>query len=359
MTTALEFVRELGLGWNLGNTFDAFPLQGEHEKAVKEGRTWTPEDQEKLWFNQPFTPECARLVKQAGFDTIRIPVTWVEWIDGDGHVDAIWMNAVRRAVDWSLDAGLKVMVNVHHDGGEGDLPWIRKADKDPDGVCRRFAGLWREIADTFKDYGQDLILEGGNEIGFDDMDRDQAYVLLERLNQIFVDTVRASGSHNADRFLLIPGYNTDTAMTCDSRYHLPKDSVADRMIVSIHYYSPADFALATHDTTWCKPRQEWGSEADVKAMEADFATQRRRFVDSGIPVIIGEYGLLTEAVDGKDHASNLKWISTVLNCCRENGSCPVLWDTSTKEMCFLDRTTGRFFDPDMASLFAQARADRR
>ena len=94
-------------------------------------------------------------------------------------------------------------------------------------------------------------------------------------------------------------------------------------------------------------------------MEADFATQRRRFVDAGIPVIIGEYGLLTEAVDGKDHASNLKWISTVLNCCRENGSCPVLWDTSTKEMCFLDRATGRFFDPDMASLFAQARADRR
>ena len=223
-------------------------------------------------------------------------------------------------------------------------------------MSRRYEGLWRSIATRFADYDHRLVLEGGNEICFPDVSQDQAFTLLNRLNQIFVDVVRATGGRNVDRYLLIPGFNTDTVLTCDERYRLPQDSIEDRLIVSIHYYSPAEFALAEHDCTWGTPATTWGTAAEVEAVAADFALQRARFIDHGIPVIIGEYGLLTEPVDGKDHASNIAWLKTVVNCALDNGSCPVLWDTSVKEMCFLDRETGRFYDPDVAEVFAAARA---
>ena len=167
--------------------------------------------------------------------------------------------------------------------------------------------------------------------------------------------MRASGGNNADRFLLIPGYNTDTALTCDERFRLPEDTVDDHLIVSIHYYSPAEFVLAEHDSDWCTPVDVWGSDEEVAAVETDFAKQKARFIDNGIPVIIGEYGLLTEPVDHKDHDSNIKWLRTVIRCALTNGSCPILWDTSTKEMRFLNRETGRFFDPEVEAIYQEAR----
>ena len=128
MTTALEFVRGLGLGWNLGNTFDPVPLNDERNKTITTGGVWTPEDQQRLWFNKPFTRDCAFFVKEAGFDTIRIPVTWKDWQDPyTGNVDPVWMAAVQEAVDWSYEAGLNVIVDVHHDGGNGPFGWIRTA----------------------------------------------------------------------------------------------------------------------------------------------------------------------------------------------------------------------------------------
>lgn len=313
MTTALEFVRGLGLGWNLGNPFDPVPLNDERNKTITTGGVWTPEDQQRLWFNKPFTRDCAFFVKEAGFDTIRIPVTWKDWQDPyTGNVDPVWMAAVQEAVDWSYEAGLNVIVDVHHDGGNE--------------ICFPHAAH-----------------------------QDTAYELLNRLNQLFVDIVRASGGSNADRFLLIPGYNTDTALTCDKRFRLPEDTVDDHLIVSIHYYSPAEFVLAEHDSDWCTPVDVWGSDEEVAAVEADFAKQKARFIDNDIPVIIGEYGLLTEPVDHKDHDSNIKWLRTVIRCALDNGSCPILWDTSTKEMCFLNRETGRFFDPEIETIYQEAR----
>ncbi|WP_428859933.1 cellulase family glycosylhydrolase [Bifidobacterium dentium] len=122
MTTALEFVRGLGLGWNLGNTFDPVPLNDERNKTITTGEVWTPEDQQRLWSNKPFTRDCAFFVKEAGFDTIRIPVTWKDWQDPyTGNVDPVWMAAVQEAVDWSYEAGLNVLA-------EHDSDWCTPVD---------------------------------------------------------------------------------------------------------------------------------------------------------------------------------------------------------------------------------------
>ncbi|MEE1296918.1 MAG: glycoside hydrolase family 5 protein [Bifidobacterium sp.] len=351
---ALDFVKNLGLGWNLGNTFDTFPLEGERDAALAEGRAWTPEDQQSLWFNVPFTKEQAANVAKAGFGTIRIPVTWMDWMDPEtNEVDPVWMDAVQQAVDWSLDAGLNVILNVHHDGSRGESPWIRRGmQADPDATLARFRTLWAQIAERFRDYDERLVFEGANELAFEDAEAaGTQYDLLLALAQAFVDTVRASGGNNATRYLLIPGYDTDTDKTCDPRYRLPEDPADDKLIVSIHYYSPAGFALGEHDSDWCEPVDEWGTEAEEDALAADFAKHRERFTKNGIPVILGEYSLLTEDIDHKDHESNMAWLEAVLAASTANGECPVLWDTSTKEMRFLDRRTGEFFDPQVDQIF--------
>jgi endoglucanase len=356
MVTAIEFVKQLGLGWNAGNTLDAFPCNGERDETLASGRRWTPDDQQRLWGNTPLTASILRNVKAAGFDTVRIPVTWRDWTDTDGNVESSFMDTVRQVVDWSLAAGLYVILNVHHDGSVGDELWIRKASRDYNAVSHRFVGLWRNIAEQFADVDSRLILEGANEVGFPDVDTNEAYDLLNRLNQLFVDTVRAVGGCNSERFLLIPGYDTDTVKSCDVRYALPHDSTHDKLIQSIHYYSPSEFAIATHDSPWCKnPRLTWGSAEEVAAMNADFDMLQRRFVDRGVPVIIGEYAVLTGSDDHKDHDSNIRWIVAVTRNAMSRGICPIIWDTSSKEMCFLNRETGEFFDPDVTDLFANAR----
>lgn len=220
-------------------------------------------------------------------------------------------------------------------------------------ISHRFAGLWRNIAEQFADVDNRLVLEGANEVGFPDVDAGEAYDLLNRLNQLFVDTVRAADGHSAERFLLIPGYDTDTVKSCNARYVLPCDSARDKPIQSIHYYSPSEFAIATHDSPWCEnPRLTWGSDEDVSSMNADFDMLQQRFVDSGVPVIIGEYAVLTGADDHKDHDSNIRWLAAVTRNATSRGMCPIIWDTSSKEMYFLNRETGKFFDPDVAKMFA-------
>nr|AIA87135.1 CAZy families GH5 protein [uncultured Bifidobacterium sp.] len=123
------------------------------------------------------------------------------------------------------------------------------------------------------------------------------------------------------------------------------------MLISIHYYSPAEFTIAEHDCGWCEPRRSWGSESDIAAVRGDFQRLRENFVSRGIPVVIGEYGVLTEPVDRKDHASNLRWLETVAGSALEIGACPILWDTSVKEMRFLDRMTGRFVDSAVGDMY--------
>lgn len=357
---ATEFVRNLGLGWNLGNTFDAFPLHGERDKALAEGKKWTAADQEQLWNNVPVTAEQMKNIAHAGFRTIRIPVTWRDFMAADGSAAPDFLDAVAQAVDDALAANLFVIINVHHDGSAGESLWIRHAGDYAAGLANqdcqeevftRFENLWKSIATRFASYDDRLIFEGGNEIRFPQAPEDANYALLNRLNQLFVDTVRVS---NPTRFLLIPGMETDTCRTADPRFHMPKDSVAERMALSIHYYSPAEFALADDNTTWAKPVSFWGSMSERDAMRKDFAVHKEKFTSRGIPIILGEFGTLTLDEAHKDHESMLAWHESVLCNALNNGECPILWDTSTKEMNYVNRQTGEFYDPDVKRVFEHA-----
>lgn len=341
--TSWQIVDDMGLGYNIGNTFDSIG-------------SWItiddPWEYQRAWGNDPVSKHFIQKVRQAGFKTIRLPVSWTKWIDGNNQIDPGYMSAVQTVVDWCMEEDMYVILNVHHDSGAADNAWVRNIVTDFDGTSRKYAAVWTQIANNFANYGDHLIFEGMNEVEFPAAgSRSREYELLNHLNQLFVDTVRATGGNNAKRHLLIPGFNTDIKMTSDRRYHMPDDP-AGRCILSIHYYSPSPFAVAEHDVDWCEPVTTWGSEEDIQAVRDHLSILVENFLGKGVPVIIGEYGVLTE--DNKEKESIHRYVRMIPEMMMEYGMCPVLWDTSNAgDMKFIERNTGEFYDPQIRANFAE------
>ncbi len=333
--TSQQIVEDMGLGYNIGNTFD----------SIGSFITTTdPWEYQKGWGNDPVTKQFIQKIKQGGFKTVRFPVSWAQWIDSSNRIDPGYMNAVQTVVDWCMEEDLYVILNIHHDSGAADTSWVRRAAVDWDWTSKRYEAVWTQISENFKNYGDHLIFEGMNEVEFPAApSMSKQYELLNSMNQLFVDTVRKTGGNNASRHLLIPGYNTDIRRTCDRRYHFPNDP-AGHCILSIHYYSPSPFCVAEHDVDWAVPVTTWGSEEDIQAVEADLNMLAEKFITKGTPVIIGEYGVLTE--DNKEKESIRRYLSTVPEIIMEYGMCPILWDTSNAgDMKTLERVSGEFYDP--------------
>ena len=344
--TSQEVVSDMGLGWNLGNTFDSYTA----------GQTTSANYVETLWGNPTVTKELIQSIKAEGFKTIRIPVTWMNCLDSSNNIDSAFMSRVQQVVDYCINEGLYVVLNLHHDGGENG-GWIRNAQNDYTNVSAKYQKIWQQIADNFKDYSDYLVFESMNEVLFNTSGNptNENYTTLNNLNQLFVDTVRASGSNNEKRHLLIAGYNTDTSMTCDNRFTVPTDP-AGRCIVSIHYYSPSTFCVATPDSSWGYATT-WGTAAEQQALDADLDLIKTRFVDAGTPVIIGEYGVLTESANGKDQSSIVAYLKAVAEGALKRGICPVLWDSGNGgDMRFINRTSKTWNISALDSVYADLAA---
>ncbi|MCD7740605.1 MAG: glycoside hydrolase family 5 protein [Ruminococcus sp.] len=311
--TSMELVSEMTLGYNLGNSLDVCNADRDGDGVANETADVVDET---LWGNPTVTKEQIEFVKDSGFNSIRIPVTWRDHLDDEYNIDEDWMNRVQEVVDYAYDLDMYVIINIHHDGG-GDPDfgaWVRNASTDYDGVLEKYQTIWQQICDRFEDYGDKLIFESMNEVGFDDLSSDEAYETLNSLNQAFVDLVRSSGGNNPERHLLIAGYWTDIAMTCDSKFVMPDDP-ADRCIVSVHYYTPWEFCTTTQ-------QYEWGTDDEVALMESKVEQMKTTFVDNGIPVIIGEYGTCL----GNDEESRVKFCETFVKLCTDAGMATYIWD---------------------------------
>ena len=321
--SAAAFVRNMGYGINIGNTLDAIGTA-----------TWIAG--ETGWGNPKITREFIQALKNYGYTSIRLPVTWGEYIGPgpDFLIEESRMSRVEEVVNWILDEDMYCILNLHHDGGTSDRSWILKAGKDPEGINIQFAAVWNQIAARFANACEKLILEAMNEVGFSDVwdqwnaatrdKKPEAYRILNMLNQTFVDTVRASGNVNAGRFLLISGYYTDIDQSCDPLFAMPQDTAEDKLILSVHYYTPATFCILDKDESWGKNRTDWGSNADYTELNNQFAKLKKQFIDNNVPVILGEYGV---NFNNKIPAARERWITAVTQICLDNGICPLFWDT--------------------------------
>lgn len=275
----------MGKAWNLGNALD----------STENGTVG-----ETLWNNPTVNKSLFELVKASGFDTVRIPVSFMDKIDSaeNGYaIDTAWMNRIKTVVDYALDSGLYVIMDMHHDGSK-DITgkWIDISL--PEGTKRtemlnKFSAVWTQIAETFADYDQHLVFESMNEVmignsyGYTSA---LAYENINALNQTFVNAVR-SVDGNSDRCLLIPGYNTNIDLTISGLFKKLTDTTANRLMLSVHYYDPYDFTLNEQGTA------EWDEETELAYMQGQMQKISAFANGLNMPVIIGEYGAVNKEND--------------------------------------------------------------
>jgi len=332
--TGMELVLDMGIGVNIGNTLDAIGTFAWHA-----GETG--------WGNPLISRDFITALREHGFRTIRLPVTWAEYIgpEPDFLIAEARMARVEEVVGWILDEDMYVILNMHHDGGGADRSWIRNvADRDDAGyfyreedVIRKFNIVWTQIATRFRDAPDKLLLQSMNEVGFDDLwnrwipgqaaQKAEAYRLLNRINQAFVDTVRATGGGNAERFLVVQGYWTDIENTVDPLFLMPRDRLSDRLILSIHYYTPWNFidARSGPSANRVPNNTVWGSTAQRDQLNNLFEMLRPRFLDRGVPIILGEYGVYRGAVSPEREEAIFEWTNAVTSKALEMGIAPILW----------------------------------
>lgn len=346
--TAAETAKEMGLGWNLGNTMEAYDATNCEKSSYKwiptKGEN-TPSDYETCWGAPVTTQEMIDGVKAAGFNTVRIPVFWGNMMEDDNNwkINDEYIGRVREIVDYCMNDDLYVVVNIHH----FDEFIIRRNDLEN---CRKiFDTLWTQIAEYFKDYPETLVFEGFNEyLGGDQFDengelkpqsKEDAYASTNALNQTFVDAVRKTGGNNAQRVLIVSGYWTNIDNTTSPSFIMPDDTAEDRLMVSVHYIDNGMF--------WSNQigSENWENYIDSQAALLDAA-----FGEKNIPVFLGEttstYPDERFAGDAK-YTTSSQCLETVLTKLTEHGYVPVLWDVTDN---FYSRDTCTVKDPDDAEV---------
>jgi len=337
--TSQQVVEEMGIGWNLGNTLESY---GDWINGS------TVQQYETAWGNPVATKQLIDAIKNNGFNSIRIPVSWSNLMGANYEINQNLFARVKEVVDWVIDDGMYAIINIHYDGG-----WIEKFGTNESTMAnQKYNSIWTQVATYFKNYDEHLIFESLNEEGcWDDVwnrysgtgNKNSAYSTLNTINQNFVDIVRSTGSNNRYRHLLIAGYCTDIDLTVDASFKMPND-VANRLIVSVHYYTPSTFTILEKDEDWGKFAGTWGTDTEVNALIADFDKLKKRFVDNGTPVIIGEYGTV---LTNKDKDSVHKYLLTCAQYATSLGICPMLWDNGDH----FDRKGYKFKDSFLADFY--------
>ncbi|MBE6861779.1 MAG: glycoside hydrolase [Ruminococcus sp.] len=323
--TTMEIVTDMGIGINLGNTFESC---GDWIDQWGDG---TPNAYETAWGSPTVTKDMIQGYADAGFGVLRIPVAWSNMMakDGSYKIHPDYLARVTQVVDWALEADLYVIINLHWDGG-----WLENLPTNYDECMKKYKTIWTQVSDAFSEYGDYLMFESQNEeLGWSSVwnqwggtsGKEESYGYANAVNQAFVDVVRSSGGNNDERHLLISGYNTDITLTCDPLFKMPDDP-AGRCALSVHYYTPAGFAILTQDESWGKASSTWGTDADYNELNYYMDMLDARYSSQGIPVIIGEYGCPKE---NKEEESVRRYLTSVCEAALSRGGiCPVLWDVT-------------------------------
>lgn len=348
-----QIVEAMGPGWNLGNQLE----------SVTDN---VPE--ETNWGNPVITEKLIQSVKAAGFKSIRIPVSYFAKIDDDKDytIDSKWLDRVQEVVNYCIKNDLYAVINIHGDGYNTiDGGWLLCNGKNQTEIKKKYKKVWKQIAERFKNYDEHLLFESMNEEfdGSYSEPNKEYYQNINDYNQIFVDTVRKTGDNNTKRWLIIPGWNTNIDYTAgDYGFKLPTDQYRNksidkeeqRIMISVHYYSPWDFCGGEN----CVITQ-WGNEADDPSktsttcdetyMKNQLNLMKTTFADKGYPVFIGEYGSIDKtSYDSENKYYRAYFARKLCQLSRKNGCIPMYWDNGYNGVHgfgLFDRTTYEVTQP--------------
>jgi len=292
---AMRFSRTLKAGWNLGNTFDANPDNDGY---------FTGTAMEKSWVGVVTPKELIHALKEAGFNLIRMPVSWHNHVKGEDYtINPEWMARVREVAQWIVDEGMYFIINIHHDNR---LKFLYPDTKHYEQSEKYISAVWSQVAEAFADFDDHCIMESMNEprlvgspfewwLNPNAPECKDAADCINRLNQVFVDTVRAAGGNNATRYLLVPGYCASPDGVLSNLFKIPADTADNRIMLEVHAYTPYNYALNRTD-----PDNHFDLDKDHNK-KSEIATFMKKlyekYIKQGIPVIIDEFGALQKTAD--------------------------------------------------------------
>jgi len=320
-STSMEIANKIKVGLNIGNTLEA--IGGE-----------------TAWGNPPITNDLIKLVKQSGFDAIRLPCSWNQYADQTtARINPDWLNRVKEVVQYCVNNAIYVILNIHWDGG-----WLENnctPSKQEENIEKQKA-FWEQISLHLRDFDEHLLFASANEPNVSDVT--QMAVLLS-YHQTFIDAVRSTGGKNAYRILIVQGPMTDIATTYNMMTKMPTDSIPNRLMAEIHYYTPWNFTGMTEDESWGNQFYYWGKDfhsttdlahnptwGEEEEVDSLLKLTKNQFVDKGIPVVIGEFGAMRRDNLSDDAlelhlASRAYYLNYVTKRANAYGLLPFFWDT--------------------------------
>jgi endoglucanase len=341
-SNATQLAAKIKLGWNIGNTLEAT-------------------GSESAWGNPKVTKALIDLVKANGFNAIRIPCSWNQYLENasTAKINTQWLDRVKEVVQYCVDNDMYVLVNIHWDGGwlENNVTAAKKEENNA-----KQKAFWQQIATHLRGFDEHLLFASANEPNVDDAAQ---MAVLTSYHQTFIDAVRSTGGKNAYRTLVVQGPATDIDKTNKLMLTLPSDAIANRMMVEVHYYTPYNFCLMDTDQDWGKMFYYWGagnhSATDTErnptyGEEADldklFKSMKTQFVDKGIPVLLGEFAAIKRTnLTGDALALHLKsrtyYLKYVVKQAKANGMLPFYWDAGgmgNNSSALFNRTNNTVYD---------------
>ena len=364
--TAQEAVTNMGVGWNLGNTLEAHAKKPNPDIDSYWGQEGL--ESENDWGQPNTKPEVFKMMKEAGFGAIRIPVTWYNHMDKDGNVNAEWMARVKQVVDYALAQDLYCIINVHHDTGADEagkhVSWIKAEGANYEKNKSKFEKLWLQIATEFKDYDQKLLFESYNEMldkysswnyatsnksgGYNETEAMDAYKAINDYAQSFVNVVRGTEGNNGVRNLVVNTYgaccggkwgSNELPMGPIREMKLPDDVTSNHLIFQIHSYPGL------------KPNNLAAIKTQVTTMMSDLKTI---LAVKGAPVIVGEWGTLNDDSDvnyNNNKTNYLEFCKHFVTEAKNNGIITFYWMGLSDGS---NRSLPVFHQPDLAETIVKA-----
>lgn len=326
---ATQIVTMMKFGWNLGNTLDA--LGGSWKKGLNTQTAW----------GQPLTTkEMIDGLAKSGVKTIRIPVSWSEHvIDKYYTIDPKWMARVKEIVTWAYENDMFIILNSHHDNFDQNkkIPAGKgvyyPSEENYEESKKFLTCLWKQISSHFIEFDYHLIFETLNEPRPRGTSNEWWYDqnspvckkymgTLNKLNQDIVNTIRASGGNNTHRVIMVPSLAASPDAALSKDFRIPTDTVENRLAISVHMYTPYNFAMAS-------PGDIKFTEAHQKELSTIFRKLYNKFISAGTPVVIGEMG----ATNKNNLQDRINWFNFFITEARKNSiyTC-CLWDNGVWEI---------------------------
>ncbi|HOA96724.1 MAG TPA: cellulase family glycosylhydrolase [Acetivibrio saccincola] len=324
--TSLELVNEMRIGWNLGNTLDA--IGGETN-----------------WGNPKTTKEMIDKVKEMGFNTVRFPVTWGGHVGPapDYKIDEGWLNRVEEVVNYALSNDMYAIINLHHENS-----WLVPTYAQEKRSTEQLVKIWEQVATRFKDYGDYLIFETMNEPRVENSPYEwsggtpENRHVINNFNLAAVNTIRSTGGNNAKRHIMIPAHAASAIDIALNDLVIPNND--DRIIISVHNYSPYFFAMDVNGTA------SWGSDSDKASLAAELEALYNRFIKNGRAVVIGEFG----SINKNNLSDRIRHAEFFAKEARKRGITVIWWDNGYNEggkaesYALLDRRNLTWYHPEIA-----------